>query len=483
MGIASSENVLRILTGYNHWWQLGSVQVEYLKPVRRTVCKEAMKILNAVGKKRSLCIVGPRRTGKTTILHQLINNLIIEGNDPRKIVYMNVGHPFFSTVALDEILSIYFENIHLGTDAAERSERVYFFFDDIQLSPDWEENMTRLTGVYPNVMIVASGTVIPSGQYTEKGPTLLHLPPMSFYEYCQVSVKAENLAPAFIIPEKGVVRADPQELRALARAISPFRKQFGRYMYTGGFPKLVMEENNVRVQSMIQEAVINETLLSDIPAGFNIRGGTEFRKLFLYLCLNCPGIISYDATAKALDCLTRLTVEKYTGYIERASLIYLSNPADMGGKANQKIQPKIYLADAAMFNAMMILDDLQISPEQFRNAVETTVYRHLRFFGPDSTEAKIDYYRERGRGIDMVLSGSKKLFVDVRYSNDVRLSRKDPIVSMADRADFSLIVTKKDSDFGHIPGLPENLFLIPAHILLFLIGKAKTEGYSFLSGI
>ncbi|MDR3332114.1 MAG: AAA family ATPase [Synergistaceae bacterium] len=480
MRITSPENVIRILTGYNHWWRLGSVQAEHLKPIRRTVFQEAMKILNSADEKRILCIVGPRRTGKTTVLHQLISDLIAKGIKSRNLVYLNIGHPFFSMESLDEVLSIYFENIYLGGEESGRDQYVYFFFDDIQLSVGWEKSTKRLISLYPNIKIIMSSTITMSVHDADNGLLLMHLPPMSFYEYCQVSVKAEYIAPAIAVPEKSVIKAEPQELRALASSILPFRKQFRRYMYTGGFPRLVMEKNNKRVQLMILEAVVGETLFADIPTYFNIRDGIELYKLFFYLCLNTPGKISYEATARDLDCLARPTIEKYVGYIERANLIYLSTPTDLGDKKNQKIQPKIYLADAAILNAIMILDDLQVSQEQLQNAMEATVYRHLRFSGPDSTEVKINYYSERDKNIDMVLTGGKKLFVDVRHTDEIKLSLKTPSISMANQADISLIVTKRDVDFGHVPGLPKNVFLIPAHILLYLIGRAKTEGKSLI---
>jgi hypothetical protein len=129
---------------------------------------------------------------------------------------------------------------------------------------------------------------------------------------------------------------------------------------------------------------------------------------------------------------------------------------------------------------MMILDDLQVSWEQLQKAVEAAVYRHLRFSGPDSINIRIDYYRERDKSIDMVLTGGKKLFADVRYTDEIKLSPKSPIISMAGQTDISLIVTKRDVDFGHVQGLPKNVFFIPAHILLYLIGRAKAEGKSLI---
>ena len=42
MALANSENILRLLFSYNLWWQTGSVQKEFNKPMKRFAYQEAM---------------------------------------------------------------------------------------------------------------------------------------------------------------------------------------------------------------------------------------------------------------------------------------------------------------------------------------------------------------------------------------------------------------------------------------------------------
>ena len=46
MGIASQSNIIRILSGYNQWWHLRSVQKQFLKPTHRTAYGEIVKLLD-----------------------------------------------------------------------------------------------------------------------------------------------------------------------------------------------------------------------------------------------------------------------------------------------------------------------------------------------------------------------------------------------------------------------------------------------------
>ena len=153
----------------------------------------------------------------------------------------------------------------------------------------------------------------------------------------------------------------------------------------------------------------------------------------------------------------------------------------------QKMQPKLYLADASIHNSLLMLNDIRINEGEgnMEKIVETAVYRHLRFYGPDSEEGRITYNRARtsGKNLDMILNGRKKIHVDVRFDSNMRLSKKDAIISKADEADVCLVITKDKNMFGYVPNLPRNIFFIPADVFLFMIGQAKSDNCSFLDGI
>ncbi len=135
----------------------------------------------------------------------------------------------------------------------------------------------------------------------------------------------------------------------------------------------------------------------------------ELEKIFLYLSFECPAIISFEAVMRDVHCVTRPTIEKYVQYLEKACLLYQCYPYEFTGERMQKVQPKIYLADAAIHNSLLMLNDVRISEGSMDKIVETSVFRHLRFSGPDSEERPIFYQRGRsgGKNLDMILGGEK----------------------------------------------------------------------------
>ncbi|MCK4652805.1 MAG: AAA family ATPase [Methanosarcinales archaeon] len=74
------------LSGMNSWWKLGSVRAELVPQYKRDLFSEIREYLEL---RQILAIVGLRRTGKTTIMLQTVDQLIKEGVAPKRILYVS----------------------------------------------------------------------------------------------------------------------------------------------------------------------------------------------------------------------------------------------------------------------------------------------------------------------------------------------------------------------------------------------------------
>jgi len=98
--------------------------------------------LGALPDKALVCI-GVRRCGKSTALHQVMRRLLDGGVDPRNLLYVN----FFD----DRLHALNRGNIGLVEEAyfllypeKKRTERIYCFFDEIQVVEGWEPFVDRM---------------------------------------------------------------------------------------------------------------------------------------------------------------------------------------------------------------------------------------------------------------------------------------------------------------------------------------------------
>jgi predicted AAA+ superfamily ATPase len=171
-----------------------------------------------------------------------------------------------------------------------------------------------------------------------------------------------------------------QEQTEIFNKLSCLQVHFIRYLQVGGFPELALSADDVYAQRILREDIVDKALKRDLPSIYGIRNVNDIEKIFLYLCYTSSNIININALTKELDGVSRTTIEKYIQYLESANLIYVSPLINVTGKQILKSQDKIYIADAAMRNAVLMKDDITDDPTELGIIAETAVYKHVKAF-------------------------------------------------------------------------------------------------------
>ena len=116
-----------------------------------------------------------------------------------------------------------------------------------------------------------------------------------------------------------------------------------------------------------------------------------------------------------------------------------------------KARPKIYIADAAIRNAVLMYDLLLTDPVGMGKIVETAVYKHVAAFYHQKV-ASIGYFRDvrKGKEIDIVVDYPKikNILIEVKYREDARISDSDAISEHSGGALAAIIVTRNADDLG-----------------------------------
>ena len=478
MAIISKEGLLKVLVSYNPWWKTGVVKPKLSKTYKRFAFYEAMKRLNQTDIRRTVVLTGTRRVGKTTIQYQMIEALLQSGVPPQKIVFISMDHPMLKLSAMNEILDCYHENIYPDQD-------VYYFFDEIQYAQDWDKWLKTIYDMQPDTKMVATGSASPvlvkGSQESGAGRwSAIQVPTLSFYEYCELlNVDRPDLPDDLKITP--LVYKTQQERTQIMLQLSKVQNHFNRYLQVGGFPELALADNDILAQQVMREDVVDKVLKRDLPSLYKIRNATELERIFLYLCNVSSEIVSIEAIAKELNGVSRPTVENYIEYLESANLFYQSWPVNMAGKKVLKASPKIYIADAAIRNAVLMDDSMLSDPVEMGKVVETAVYKHVAAFYYQQA-ASVGYYRggKRGKEIDVVVeySNSKNILIEVKYREGAPIPDDSAIVELSGEAAASIVVTKTADDFGvHNTKNGKDLIRIPAFAFLYLLGHAEKHGY------
>lgn len=481
MAIVTDEQVIKVLRKYNPWWRNPSTIKEESKPQKRLAYYESLRMIKHESIRRFAILSGARRVGKTTIMYQMMNTLIDEGVSPKNILYVSFDNPIVKLINVEKVLEIY-ESLY-PIDGIR-----YIFLDEIQYTENWELWMKVIYDSRKDIRITATGSASP---ILEKGSTdsgtgrwsVLKIPTMSFYEYCKLlqleePILPENLRLTNLVTMSGSMLSD------LVDKFMPLIQHFNRYLIIGGFPELVLSDDDVYAQRMLREDVVDKVIKRDVLSLFNIRSPLLMEKLFLYICMNSTEIFSVTTAAKELEKTSVSTIESYITALEMSNLIYLAKPMSVGSKGALKGKPKIFIADAAIRNAVLMIEDVLSDEKELGAMVETTVYKHIVSFYQGTT-AQLGYYRkakENQKEVDVVIElPREKILCEVKYRNNSQLPASDAIVQLCNdekaKVTSAFLITKRIDDVGiakHETAVP--ILRIPAIAFLYLLGKSEAEG-------
>lgn len=151
------------------------------------------EIIPKLEDKRALALIGLRRTGKTSILQNLINYLTDNKFPGRNILYFSFDKfQNYHGDALSECIDTFLAEFH-GTnlELVGKKEKFYFFLDEVQKIPYFNSNLKNLYDNFPNFKFIFSG----SSSYNirkDQNETLLgrvidfYIKPLDWQEYLEI---------------------------------------------------------------------------------------------------------------------------------------------------------------------------------------------------------------------------------------------------------------------------------------------------------
>lgn len=481
MAFVTEQQLIKVLRKYNTWWTSPLGLAEKSKPQKRLAFHEALSILTHPTLRRFCVLSGARRVGKTTIMYQVIESLISQGIDPHNILYVTFDNPIIKFVNVEDVINAYDSLYPI-------SGTRYLFFDEIQYTENWELWMKTLYDSRIDIRLAATGSASP---ILDKGSsdsgigrwTTIRVPTMSFYEYCDLLGIPKPEVPQDIRLASLALRTDA-ELGDLTSRFSNLVQHFNRYLIVGGFPELVLSDDDEYSQRLLREDVVDKVIKRDVLTLFSIRSPILMEKLFLYLCMNSGGLFNITTASKKLSGTSQATLDNYISALEKSNLIYISNPMYLGSKGALKGKPKIYVADPAIRSAALMTENPLEDEDEMGVIIEATVYKHIISFF-QTQPAQVGYYRStsgKQKEVDVVIEKPReKILFEVKYRNDSHILKDDAIVDLCndDKAQITsaFLITKKLDDFGfskHDTKVP--ILRMPALVFLYLLGLQEASG-------
>lgn len=381
------EQVIKRLQVENLWWTPPHDIHELYRHFRRRAYFDLLyPLVQQSDVRRAVLLMGPRRVGKTVLLHHIIQQLLFEGVSSADLCYVSVDHPIYNNRGLHELLEIYAEAA--GVDLG--SGRRYVFFDEIQYLRDWEVHLKTLVDSYPNVQFIASGSAAAAlrlksnesgaGRFTD-----FLLPPLTFHEYIHLRDLDHLVEP---------VEDDPLFFRATD--IAALNDAFVHYLNFGGYPEVVFSEAiQADPARFIRSDIIDKVLLRDLPSLYGIQEVQELNYLFTSLAYNTANEISLEQLSQSSG-VAKNTIKRYIEYLEAAFLIKVVHRIDRSAKRFQRANFfKVYLTNPSMRSALFAPADAD--DEVMGDLAETAIFS--QWFHVD---AALHYARWEKGEVDVV---------------------------------------------------------------------------------
>lgn len=447
----------------NPWWS----DAEFPSPVasypRRIYFPHFCKLAIDRTIRRAVVLMGPRRVGKTVMLHQLVQELLQGGSDAKKILYVSIDTPIYSHIPLEKFLD-YFEQ-HPSTNASLYT----VIFDEIQYLRNWERHLKDLVDRYQNVKFVASGSAAAALRLasSESGAgrfSDFRLPPLTFAEYIDFINKTDDLID---------LKKDKSGFYS-TKDIDGLNEEFVNYINFGGYPEAVMSDTvRANADQFVRSDIIDKVLLKDLPALYGITDIQELNRLFSHLAYNTGQELSLQ-TLSEKSAISKPTISRYIEYLENAFLISKISRIDANARKFQReTHFKTYLTNPSM-RAALFAPVERTDAEVIGHLAESAIFAQW-----SHTSGSPLFYARWPKGeIDMVrLSGASLTpdwAVEIKWSN--RAVRK-PTLELKGLIDFlerrklssAIFTTLDETGTMNIHG--HEIMYLPTSIYCYSVGK------------
>ncbi len=470
-----------IFQPYNPWWAEPHPSFESLPAFHRPIFYQLCEELRTLP--QILSITGPRRIGKSTLLHQLIQNLLDAGVPANRLIYYSFDDPALITkkIKVDELIDKALKRVIKQREDGP----TYLFLDEIQRLDRWELYLKKYYDLKYPMKVVISGSA--SSPFFKKSRESLlgrvkdmHLLPFSFREYTLFSLqdKKQLLTEVNVLYDLGGtaqgmftddpgVKIDnvslPLPSDALQRELNELLE---RYLLEGGFPEVWTLPSWVAKQEYLYDNQVKKVIYEDLILAAEFRK-PELLKRFYISLLEMPGReINVQSVAKETN-IGALQIEKYLPLLEMTDLVYRLSKFRTQPLRVRKGLMKFYLVDLALRNAVLRLSTNLLSDDATLGLyAENLVFLALRKW---RGTIQIDYYRERHGEVDFIVHIGPHQFLplEVKYRNEIKTGDfvgLKKFTAKFKQATPSIMVTKHWRDFGK----RENAFLFPLPMFLLL---------------
>ena len=379
-------------------------------------------------------VTGIRRCGKSSLLKLMTLHLKETGITDDQILEMNFESYAYKNMTSDSFYEYVKQHI-------VPNKRMYFFFDEVQRVPDWEDAVNSFRVDFNcDIYVTGSNAYMLSSEYATylSGRCVeIKMLPLSFSEF----ITFHN----FEIREmKSALGGTRKQVFDKAGEHYELREVFDAYMRFGGMPGIADIGLDQEKALVLLEGIYSTVIMRDILERESRRGQKKItdpvllKKIIMFLADNIGSNISVSSIGNTLVNEGLLengkrkgtpsvhTVQAYVNALLESYFFYDIKRFDIKGKEYLRTLGKYYIVDIGLRNYLLGFRDRDSG-----HAIENIVYFELIRRGYDVSIGKVGNFE-----VDFIATkADNKLYVQVTESmtsEDVRSRELAPLKKISD---------------------------------------------------
>ena len=379
-------------------------------------------------------VTGIRRCGKSSLLKLMTLHLKETGITDDQILEMNFESYAYKNMTSDSFYEYVKQHI-------VPNKRMYFFFDEVQRVPDWEDAVNSFRVDFNcDIYVTGSNAYMLSSEYATylSGRCIeIKMLPLSFFEFLTFH--------DFEIREmKSALGGTRKQVFDKAGEHYELREVFDAYMRFGGMPGIADIGLDQEKALVLLEGIYSTVIMRDILERESRRGQKKItdpvllKKIIMFLADNIGSNISVSSIGNTLVNEGLLengkrkgtpsvhTVQAYVNALLESYFFYDIKRFDIKGKEYLRTLGKYYIVDIGLRNYLLGFRDRDSG-----HAIENIVYFELIRRGYDVSIGKVGNFE-----VDFIATkADNKLYVQVTESmtsEDVRSRELAPLKKISD---------------------------------------------------
>lgn len=405
----------------------------------------------------TIAISGIRRCGKSTILLQIIKELL-NFHPTDQILLLQADDELISEYVKERgIIFVIEEYLKSRRKELTRLEKpLILFIDEAQDIEDWETKFKNLMDMRKKVKIVVTGSSsakIKSDALKKLVGRILffEVHPLSLEEFVFFRTATEIPSLSDLEQLDSIIEQKQLHDELLSNNLST-------YLQRGGLPRVAREEDNVVIGKILRD-YIDLIIKRDIVSFFTIDHAKDLEEICVFLAKNTGSRLSFTNISQVVG-LKLDTVKRYYHCLEQA---YLVDGCPFYGARLKKSRKsyKFYFGDLGLRGVLSGQFGLHPSQTELGAVIESYVASILK----RSYELH-HYYDKYGNEVDFVVEGKSNLIpIEVKYRSNISVADLKGCLSFCRRKKIedAVVITKDKLDRMAVGNVV--FHLVPVHYL------------------